>query len=415
MKYHIAKILIVVLSLITFSCSGEESVTFPIFENGGQLANSTSLTHESSMQIEGIYTVEKGFDYFGKKVVVKFNGKSFSIFTGKNFAYFVLNSGLKDSAIIFEGYWRFAQDSKTGLAILKISSIEGLEQILKNKPLNNSVVLRGSFGENNSFASGELVLRYLHPLNKNSSDFKILAHRGGGRNSDQLPESENSLGMMQIAETFGATGIEIDVRLTKDNIPIIYHDENLNPRLVNGEFVVGSIKNYTYAHLSTLCRLKNGELIPTLKEALETILYKTNLTLVWLDIKDHTSISQIIILQKEYLELAKKKGRELEILIGLPDDTAVNEFLKQPQYQNINSLCELSFDWTIKTNSTVWAPAWTRGPMVNEVSKMRNLGKRVFFWTLDGPEFIKVFLDEGVADGILSNYPSIVAYEYYIR
>ena len=69
----------------------------------------------------------------------------------------------------------------------------------------------------------------------------------------------------------------------------------------------------------------------------------------------------------------------------------------------------------IKTNSLVWAPAWTRGPMTDEVNKVRGLGKRVFFWTLDGPEFIKVFLDEGVADGILTNYPSIVAYEYYIR
>jgi glycerophosphoryl diester phosphodiesterase len=161
--------------------------------------------------------------------------------------------------------------------------------------------------------------------------------------------------------------------------------------------------------------LKNGELIPTLKEALETVLYKTNLSVVWLDVKDPVAIPQIVKLQEEYVKLANVIDRKLEILIGLPDDAAVEEFQKQYNYQNVASLCELEFDTVLKTNSLVWAPAWTRGPMVDEVNRMRGFGKRVFFWTLDGPEFIKVFLDEGAADGILSNYPSVVAYEYYVR
>jgi glycerophosphoryl diester phosphodiesterase len=47
------------------------------------------------------------------------------------------------------------------------------------------------------------------------SDFQILAHRGGGRNSDYLGVSENSIEMIDIAERFGSTGIEIDARLQK--------------------------------------------------------------------------------------------------------------------------------------------------------------------------------------------------------
>ncbi|MFA7421201.1 MAG: glycerophosphodiester phosphodiesterase family protein [Melioribacteraceae bacterium] len=410
------KIILSMIPLITLlSCTGDESVTVPIFENGGLLANTSSLSATTSKLIEGIYSVESGSDNFGRNVVIKFTGNTFSIFTGKNFAYFVLNVGIKDSSIVFEGYWRFAQDSKTGLAILRLDANEGGKQIIKNNTPNSSFVLRGSFGDGNNSTQNELILRYIRPINKSKIDFKILAHRGGGRNLDQLPESENSLGMMQIAESFGANGIEIDVRLTNDNVPIIYHDENLSPRLVVGEFAIGPIKNYSYAHLLTLCRLKNGELIPTLKEALETIINKTNLSVVWLDVKDPAAIPQIIKLQEEYVNLAIAAGRKLEILIGLPDDTAVEEFQKQPNFQNAASLCELEFDTVINSNSLVWAPAWTRGPMIDEVSRMRGLGKRVFFWTLDGPEFIKVFLDEGAADGILSNYPSIVAYEYYIR
>lgn len=401
---------------LTFiSCTGDESVTVPIFENGGFLKDSSPISSGTSYLIEGVYSVENGSESFGRNVVIKFTEISFSIFTGKNFAYFVLKGGIQDSTIIFEGYWRFAQDNKTGLATLKISSNEGGKQLLKNNSPNTSIILRGSFGDGSNSTTNELTLRYVRPLSKNRNDFKILAHRGGGRNSDQLPESENSLGMMQIAETFGANGIEIDVRLTNDNVPIIFHDENLSPRLVVGEFAVGPIKNYSYAHLITLCRLKNGELIPTLKEALETILYKTNLSIVWLDVKDPAAIPQIIKLQEEYGNLANAAGRKLEILIGLSDDLTVEEFQKQPNFQTAGSLCELEFDTAIKTNSLVWAPAWTRGPMINDVNRMRSFGKRVFFWTLDGPEFIKVFLDEDAADGILSNYPSIVAYEYYIK
>lgn len=410
------KIILSMIPLITLlSCTGDESVTVPVFENGGLLANTSSLSATTSKLIEGIYSVESGSDNFGRNVVIKFTGNTFSIFTGKNFAYFVLKGGVKDSSIVFEGYWRFAQDSKTGLAILRLDANEGGKQIMKNSTPNSSFILRGSFGDGNNSTQNELILRYVRPINKSKIDFKILAHRGGGRNLDQLPESENSLGMMQIAETFGANGIEIDVRLTNDNVPIIYHDENLSPRLVVGEFAIGPIKNYSYAHLLTLCRLKNGELIPTLKEALETVINKTNLSVVWLDVKDPAAIPQIIELQKEYVNLAIAAGRKLEILIGLPDDTAVEEFQKQHNFQNAASLCELEFDTVLKTNSLVWVPAWTRGPMIDEVSRMRGLGKRVFFWTLDGPEFIKVFLDEDAADGILSNYPSIVAYEYYIR
>ncbi|MBF8248365.1 MAG: glycerophosphodiester phosphodiesterase, partial [Bacteroidetes bacterium] len=55
------------------------------------------------------------------------------------------------------------------------------------------------------------------------------------------------------------------------------------------------------------------------------------------------------------------------------------------------------------------------GPMLQKVTEMHNEGRRVFFWTLDGAEFIKVFLNESMPDGMVTNYPSIVAYEYYVR
>jgi glycerophosphoryl diester phosphodiesterase len=275
--------------------------------------------------------------------------------------------------------------------------------------------MRGSFGNGNNFSEQNLVFRFSRDIEKRSSRFYIIAHRGGGRNLDQPPDPENSLEIIKRAENFGANAIEIDVRLTKDGVPIIFHDENLSSRLIIGEFAVGPIKNYPYSHLLAYCKLKNGEPIPTLEQALETVITKTNLSLVWMDIKDVQSISSVIKLQKKYSELALSYNRKVEFLIGLPDDDTKNEFLKYSKTENIPSLCELDFDSVMETKSIVWAPAWTRGPMTDQVNLMKGFGKRVFFWTVDAPEFIKVFLEEGAADGILTNYPSVVAYQYYVK
>ena len=50
---------------------------------------------------------------------------------------------------------------------------------------------------------------------------KIIAHRGVTRN-----DQENTLPAFHQAFSEGADGLEIDVRLSKDEKPIIFHDED---------------------------------------------------------------------------------------------------------------------------------------------------------------------------------------------
>jgi glycerophosphoryl diester phosphodiesterase len=404
-----------VMASLFISCAGEDSITFPTFTTNSLLTNSLPITEETKPAINGVYIVDEANDTFGKMVVLKWNGNTLSIFTGKNFAYFILKGGIKDSVIIFEGYWRFAQENNTGLSQLKIMPDEGARQLLRGDKNINNIVIRGSFGNGNNYTEKSIVLKYSRPLLERSSPFYVIAHRGGGRNLDQPPQSENSLGIIQLAESYGANAIEIDVRLTKDNIPIIYHDENISSRLVVGEFLVGPIKNYPYSHLLAYCKLKNGEPIPTLAKTLETVIHKTKLSLVWMDIKDSQSLPMVIQLQKEYSDLANSVNRNVELIIGLPDKETMNEFLKHTNPNNSPSLSEMDYNSVLNAGAVIWAPAWTRGPMTDQVNSMKKLGKRVFFWTVDAPEFIKVFLEEGAADGILTNYPSVVAYQYYVK
>ena len=55
------------------------------------------------------------------------------------------------------------------------------------------------------------------------SKTKIFAHRGA---SGYAPE--NTLEPFALAITQGADGIELDVQLTKDGIPVVIHDETID-------------------------------------------------------------------------------------------------------------------------------------------------------------------------------------------
>ncbi|SEP71182.1 glycerophosphodiester phosphodiesterase [Piscibacillus halophilus] len=69
---------------------------------------------------------------------------------------------------------------------------------------------------------------------------KIFAHRGASRYAP-----ENTLPAFELAYELGADGIELDVQLTKDLVPVIIHDENIR-RTTNG---TGFVQNYTLEEL----------------------------------------------------------------------------------------------------------------------------------------------------------------------
>ena len=85
---------------------------------------------------------------------------------------------------------------------------------------------------------------------------KIFGHRGYPA---KFPE--NSLAGFKYCMEHGAEGIEFDVHLTKDGVPVIMHDENIK-RTTNGK---GLIKDMTLGELDHY-HLANGERIPRLAD-----------------------------------------------------------------------------------------------------------------------------------------------------
>lgn len=90
------------------------------------------------------------------------------------------------------------------------------------------------------------------------------AHRGLFDNDAEIPE--NSMKAFERAVA-GGYGIELDVQLTKDGIPIIFHDFTLE-RMCG---VSGKPENMTYAQLQELYLLETQEKIPRLKDFLDMV------------------------------------------------------------------------------------------------------------------------------------------------
>ncbi|MFD2630760.1 glycerophosphodiester phosphodiesterase [Oceanobacillus kapialis] len=72
---------------------------------------------------------------------------------------------------------------------------------------------------------------------------KIFAHRGASKYAP-----ENTMPAFDLALKQGADGIETDVQLTKDGVPVLIHDENVR-RTSNGK---GLVKDLTFKQLQTL-------------------------------------------------------------------------------------------------------------------------------------------------------------------
>ena len=93
---------------------------------------------------------------------------------------------------------------------------------------------------------------------------KGFAHRGLHDALSDIPE--NSLPSFEAAITQGF-GIELDVHLSSDGVPMVFHDEEM-ARMTGIE---GEIKEYTSAELREMTLIPGSAKIPTLQEALQLI------------------------------------------------------------------------------------------------------------------------------------------------
>lgn len=398
-------------------CDNSVDVPIPRFEDDRFLEGTQALPSSSKSKMEGIYKVIDGNEVFGERVVLKWSRNGLSIFGELESIYCVMQSGSADLDIRIEGYWRYAVNTESGLLRMSINAENGGSELLTDTSTVSKIVIEGKYGHDNNCPTHFLSLEYERPFSKEvlETEFFILAHRGGGRTSDNLPASENTVEILDITELIGGNAIEIDVKLSQDGVPFLYHDQTINLRLVEKSTFWGNIEDFSFAQLRLLT-LVRGEKIPTLMEVLEHTLENTNIEFVWLDMKSKKNdIAQVIAIQKDILQRAESMGRKLEIYLGLPTEDKINQFLADPNWETTPSLNEFEPEDVQRTKSEVWGPRWTLGLQNDKVLQMQSEGKKVITWTMDDPSFIQEFINDGHFDGMVTNYPSLVAYYHYTR
>jgi len=403
--------LIILLSsifIISNSCTEFDGIVYPNFNDPEYLKDATYINDSLFSKIDGLYKIESDRVPFGTNAVIKTYKNHISIFCDASSFYIILKSGKVGNLIKSYGYYRKAVDLISNEIYGEFNLIDLIES-----SLDSSKII--SFNLNvttNSSEIANVTFTKIKDITYNPN-FKIIAHRGGGRNSDFLPYSENSIELMKFAPLLGANAIEIDVQSSKDSIPFIYHDSFFSSRLIEGEFLIGPTENFTLKQIRTFGKLKKGEIIPTLEETLDAVIKETNLEMVWVDCKSDLIVNQTVELIKKYQKIADDLDRNIQICLGIPTEDVYNIFKNRTDYKEVNSICELSLDKVLELDSKAFGPSWTIGLLKNESEVLRSKDKNLFVWTLDEDSFIDKFLKSNLYDGIVTNYPTLVFYYYY--
>ncbi|MFT8399633.1 MAG: glycerophosphodiester phosphodiesterase family protein [Lentilactobacillus diolivorans] len=181
---------------------------------------------------------------------------------------------------------------------------------------------------------------------------------------------ENSLDGFEYAIDHGADGLEFDVHLTKDNVPVIMHDEKIN-RTTNGK---GKIQAYTYAELQQF-HLSDDEKIPALKELLALASQKP----IHLNLEFKTNKIHYPNIERIVLDMVKEFDLVYPVIyssFNLDSLKIANKIDATQQY------CLLS-DHQIDHPRELMIKDHLAGFHLSHYQPLRNVKERI--WTIDDP------------------------------
>jgi glycerophosphoryl diester phosphodiesterase len=244
--------------------------------------------------------------------------------------------------------------------------------------------------------------------NDDGDDFIIIAHRGA---SAYYPE--NTMIAFKKAVEMGAEMIEMDVMMSKDGIPIVFHDAKLN-RHTNGN---------SYAKYYTLKELKkldagswfnpkfSDQQIPTLEEALQFASGKIALNI---EIKTEAVSDEIKNgIEEKVLQLVKKYGMENHVLFSSFDYRAIQHLKKLNPGIPVALLYEKNQSNRLLPHELVQkygVDAFNCSYRQLKRKWMANLNKHdipAFIYTVDSRRRMQKLIAGGVA-GIFTNKPDLL-------
>lgn len=395
-----------------FACSKNQTVLQPDVNIG----NVYFVSDTSMKKMEGIYAVNSGTTGYGTQWVCKASKYRVSFFSNQDGIFMILKYGIDpaDSSLKFSGFWRFSEDVTQGLVNFVVPKAEAIA-FLKTGDIS-ALTLNGNIvsGEGTSSPIG---LNFSKPFSQftQTHPFEIYAHHGVQTTSNP-PFAENSLLGVTNDEDYGVNGIEFDIQLTRDSVPICMHDGNIDIRLTQKSPLSGNYNQYGFNFLEDYIRLVDGQKIPSLDEVCTAFIDSTTMKYLWLDIKGDDGVFQALlpVVQKAYNHAAAV-GRDVVMYVDLPSTTVIGQYQSYPPYRasGLPSMCELTYQDVIDNGCTRWGPRYSRGLLLDEVAQAHAQGIKVISWTLNDKALIRNYIQDGQFDGFISDYPAYVVYDWY--
>lgn len=235
-----------------------------------------------------------------------------------------------------------------------------------------------------------------------------LAHRGA---AGEAPE--NTLPAFELALEQGAEGIEFDVRISADGVPVVIHDARLD-RTTSGS---GWVRQHRSGALRRLdagswfnrrfplrAHPRNaGAKIPLLSETLAWVRERECLALV--EIKDHIPGAEVAVLRE--IRSARAAGLVTVISFDLATLRRLRRFDAGVPIGIDISRRLLALRRAKSLRAVALLPHWSIATP-RFIQRAHQESIRVFAWTVDRQPWMRRRLLEGV-DGILTNYPARLA------
>lgn len=227
--------------------------------------------------------------------------------------------------------------------------------------------------------------------------FQIIAHRGA---SSLGPENTKSA-FLQALE-IGVDYIEIDLRLTRDGVWVVIHDEALGrqggaKRKIK-DLTLAEVKQYDSG--SWFGREFRGERILTLDEACDLILSRAALNL---DIKTEGPAEKLAV----SLNRALSSRPPEKIIISSFSFTLLEALQKINPGFRLGYLFKNNACWSVRMSGRCrfYSVHPHRSVFTPDLAAQAHaLGLKVFVWTVNHPQEMGELLREG-ADGVFTDFP----------
>ncbi len=223
----------------------------------------------------------------------------------------------------------------------------------------------------------------------------VIGHRGG------YYGIENTIDTILFVGDNGADYVEMDILLTKDNIPVVIHDNNLK-RLAN---ISKNISDLTLEEVKAIT-IRSGDeedKIPSLEELAREVKGRTKLLV---EFKRHGKEKASIV--DKAVEILDKEGILEETIFHTSEYELIEEF--NEKYEDLpigyvfigkigtfsaKKMSNLPVDFISAEDSLI------NKKMIREAHRA---GKPVFAWTINDDYKVEILLELGV-DGIITDYP----------